>query len=170
MSETLPPNPPSRIVWFLCGIAVAWMAHLLISPILSVLDGIPHGGTLNVVCARGMYAALLSYAQDHDGNFPPTLLTLVPKYISQTEGRPFRYVNYMTRQPSDWLYFPHRKEDGLRPDTILLATPGSTGGSSQSPHRLVCKANGFPEYLPEADFQRLIREQNPPTSSPSPDR
>ena len=172
MSETLQPTPeaerpegpkpPSRIVWFLCGMTVAGMAYFFIEPIISALDGIPHGGTLNVGCAKGMYAALLSYAKDNDGNLPPTLLALVPKYISETGGRPFRYVNDKTREPFDWLYFPHGKLDGLPSDTILLASPGSTSSPSLSPHRLVCKVTGYPEYLADTDFQRLIREQNPP--------
>ena len=182
MSETSPvppdaerpagPKPPSRIVWFLCGIIVAVMAYLLFAPIIGLLlsPGVPHAGTLNVMAIRGMRAAILDYAKDNDGSLPPTLWALVPKYVSETGSPPFRYANTVTRERFDWLYFPHGKLDGLPPDTILLATPGSPVGPSHSQQRLVCKVGGVIAYILEADFQRLIREQNPPAASSSPDR
>ena len=182
MSETLPPtpeaerpegpNPPSRIAWFLCGITVAVMAYISVGHIIRLLSpsGIPHSGSHNVGSIERLHTAILSYAKDNDNHLPPTLWALIPKYIPESDFTALRFINRVTGEPSDWLYFLHTKEAGLRPDTILLATPGDIGGSSQSPQRLVCKANGFPDYLPEADFQRLIREQNPPASSPPPAR
>ena len=88
----------------------------------------------------------------------------MPNDLTPAEFASLRYCDLKTGERVDWLYFPEAKRQGLQPDTILLAAPGTSSDLFGRQQRLVWKASTKVERIPEAEFQRLIREQNPPAA------
>ena len=111
---------------------------------------------------RGMGMCLLTYAAYTAGYLPPTLRAMIPEYLPQQTFDDWRYKAQKTGERLDWLYFPREKLDALPPETILLASPATLLNTAGAQLRIVTNAAGQTDYIPEADFQRLIREQNPP--------
>ena len=177
MSET-PPVPPatkrharpkrrSLTVWIAVAVILVLLAIvcLLTNGVVELRDGPrPHDGmTL-------MSTALRIYADDNIDHLPPTLRAMIPVYLSEKNYDDSRYEWPRKSGRHDWLYYPREKLDGLPQDTIILASPVILLNTSEVQLRIVSKADGSFAYIPEADFQRLIREQNPPASSPPPNR
>ena len=124
-----------------------------------------------------MERVILQYAFEDSDRLPPTLREVTPRYISVDTFTRNRYRDLKTGGQLDWLYFPRSNLNDCQPDTILIAAPRLSYDPSRKQQRLVWKvgsrpwkAEGQPGYIPEADFQRLIHEQNPPAASPPPDR
>ena len=176
MSET-PPVPPAaerparpRRVARILGIAGGSSIALFVL-VLIVESYWIESSSLNTQLGHllRMMNAISMYAEDHEGRLPPTLWALIPNDIGQEDFSRYRY-RYVTKgELLDWLCFPKEKLKGLPPDTILLAAPGTSIGEFGKQERLVLKPD-HADSIPEAEFQRLIREQNPPPSSPPPDR
>ena len=110
-----------------------------------------------------MSGAFRIYAEEHGHRLPPTLGALVPGSMSQEVLAAHRFINEKNEE-RDWLYFPREKLDGLPLDTIILAAPGISLDDSGKPCRLVMKPDLSTDCIPEDYFQRLIREQNPPSA------
>ena len=175
MSETRPvppkaerpaePKRPSRGFWIALGVILLVLATLFALCSLGEVklrDGPrPHDGM------GQMGTALKIYASEHDGHLPPTLRAMIPEYLSEKNFDDFRYEWPTKSGRRDWLYFPWENLDALPQDTIILASPVTLLNTSGVQLRIVTKADGSFDYIPEADFQRLIREQNPPAASSS---
>ena len=82
--------------------------------------------------------------------------------MSQADFDSLRYIGEKNGERFDWLYFPKTRLYDLSLDTILLAAPGTRLDSAGVERRLVWSNGREADRIPEADFQRLIREQNPP--------
>ena len=178
MSETLPltpdaerpagPKRPSRSFWLTLCVIILLAAVVFTVPLLTETEvrdsSRPDDGI------RQMGTVLKIYASDHTGHLPSTLRAMIPEYLSEKNFDDFRYEAKKTGERLDWLYYPWENLDVLPQDTILLASPVTLLNTSGVPLRIVTKAAGDTYYIPEADFQRLIREQNPPASSPPPNR
>ena len=159
---------PSRAFWLLLSVVIVLAAAVFAIPFfgeVKVRDGPrPDDGI------RQMGTCLLTYADYNGGHLPPTLRAMIPEYLSEKNFDDFRYEWPTKSGRRDWLYFPWKNLDAIPSDTILLASPVTLPNTSGVQLRIVTKAAGDTYYIPEADFQRLIREQNPPAASPSPDR
>ena len=177
MSETPPVSPdaarpagpkrPSRGCLIACGIIAVVMTYLFMGPCsFSAITA----GAFDIGRIQNMMMALDRYAEEHDERLPPTLYTLIPRYVSEEDFAKFRYSDVNKGGRSDWLYFPKAKLAGLPAHTILLAAPGTFPGGAGKQRRLVSGPGHLHDQIPEADFQRLIREQNPPAGPSSPDR
>ena len=136
------------------------MAYLLMGPCTWVVVA-PQGRDYGYIGRMGM--ALSNYAKDHEGRLPQTLWALIPEYLSEEVFTKSRFCSVKHEDRFDWLYFPQEKIADLPPDIILLAAPGTFSSSDGTQSRLVWSPSGARRRVPEADFQRLIREQNPPT-------
>lgn len=102
--------------------------------------------------------ALRLHAEEHDGRFPPAISEIhwrqsmpgmdwngLPAAVS-------RFHHPADGRPLEWLYYPGKTEADS-PETILAASPVALGGSGGQ--RLVVRASGVAEIIPEADFQRV---------------
>ena len=174
MSET-PPIPPAAerpagpkrrpiMLWLACSGIIVLVAYLFVMPF--AIGGVPPR-KLNSAYIGMMKREILLYAHSHEDHLPPTLWTLIPECLSEGDFDALRYVGEKKGERFDWLYFPKENYDGLPPDTILLAAPSTTPDTAGVHRRLVLQALWEPHRIPEADFQRLIREQNPPAASSS---
>lgn len=154
------PKRPSRTFWLLLSVVIVLAAAVFAIPFfgeVKVRDGPrPDDGI------RGMGICLLTYAAYTDGHLPPTLRAMIPEYLPQQTFDDWRYKAQRTKERFDWLYFPRERLDALPKDTILLASPTTLLNTAGAQLRIVTKAAGDTYYIPEADFQRLIHEQNPP--------
>ena len=176
MSETpfIPPNaahpagrkPPSRGCLIVCGIIVGVLTYIFTGPLY------PPGVVASFWQSHSMWMmgrALNSYADDHDGQLPPAFQELFPKYLQKENLFAWGYHDERGDGTFEWLYYPLGKLNDLPRDTIILAAPRTSFDFLWRRQRLVrYRGLGF-HHIPEADFQRLIREQNSPTSFPSPD-
>ena len=169
MSETAPvlpdaerpvgPKRPSRGFWLALSVIITITATIVILQLSTteIRDGPrPDDGI------RLMITALQMYAGDNDGRLPQTLQAMIPEYLSQENFDGSRFAPPKKLERLDWLYFPREKLDVLPPDTILLASPATLLNTAGAQLRIVTNAAGQTDYVPEADFQRLSREQNPP--------
>ncbi len=177
MSETPPVSPnanrPARLKR---NSLVFWIASVIGTIIVLVMFATPCSYPFTTPEARNsghirkLRSAILMYAKDHNGNLPPNLWALTDKYIGKTALKNVLYLDDVMGKGYGWLYFPHEKLDGLPQDTIILASSGITSGPPPEELRRVWQVGSQEHFIPEADFQRLIREQNPPAASPPPDR
>ena len=169
MSETLLPQPeagppatpkrPCRGCLVACGVIVFLLTGLFIGtcsvrkPAIRPQD-YSHLQTLG--------RALDAYAHENEGRLPPTLFALAPEDISEAGFADNRYSPTREGERFDWLYFPKENYDKLPNGTILIASPSYWDRGDGKVVRLVWGKQPLRSWLPEADFQRLIREQNPP--------
>ena len=170
MSETAPvppdaerpvgPKRPSRGFWV--ALSVILTITVIIIVILSLATTVVRDGPRPDDGIRQMMNALQIYAGDNDGRLPQTLRAMIPEYLSQENFDGSRFAPPRKSERLDWLYFPREKLDVLPPNTILLASPATLLDTAAAQLRIVTNAAGQTDYIPEADFQRLIREQNPP--------
>lgn len=111
--------------------------------------------------------ALRLHADEHDGKFPPAISEINWRQTQpglQRDGLPAaasRFHNPETGRASEWLYYPDRPETDP-PETILAASPVAVG--PQKDKRLVVRASGVAEILPETDFQRETAAPTPPAT------
>ncbi len=103
--------------------------------------------------------AFPAYAEDHEGQLPPTFEALVPKYLREHDLLVGRYHN-RGGGVSEWIFFPPHKSAGQPRNTIILAAPTTTFAFPWRRQRLIMNEDLRFRQIPEADFQRLIREQN----------
>jgi hypothetical protein len=91
---------------------------------------------------------------DHDGKFPPSLDVLESEgHLASLDD--LRYKERKVKH--DWIYFPGR-ENTDAPDIILFAAPAVSDPGGR-PRRIICCIDGSSRPVPEADFQRRIRDQ-----------
>lgn len=159
-------KPPSRGCLIACGIIVVVLTYIFTGPLYP--PGVnasffqPHSAWM-------MGRALSSYADDHDGQLPPAFQELFPKYLQKEDVFVWGYHDERGEGSFEWLYYPRGKLNDLPRDTIILAAPRTSFDFLWRRQRLVkYRGLGF-RHIPEAEFQRLIREQTPPAASPSPD-
>ena len=171
MSETVPaPTAAERPVWPTRRTLILWIVFGGIVLGLSCFLSRQHSridqpeSYLNGAHIREMYDGLIEYSSDHDWRLPPTLRELIPQYLTEERFAYLRYCDKVTGKRADWLYFPKEKLDDLPPGTIVLAGPGSILDGSGIRSRFVWGRPPLADQIPEAEFQRLIREQNPPAS------
>ena len=115
----------------------------------------------NVSHARQLQMGLQVYAMDHDGKFPPGLQALADDgYVLNPDG--LRYTESKSKTRHDWTYFAgHTTTDA--PDTIIIAAPMTTPDGTK---RVVAFLDGSARALPEAEYQRLIHDQQPAEAAP----
>ena len=169
MSETLPPAPeaprpsgPKRrslILWFAVSLAVG-LAIAFFALRYFMADYVRERRNREHLVFMG--GAITNYAAFHGGRLPPTLGTMVIGEMTQAFADFHRYSSKKKGERFDWLYFPKEKLEGLPGDTVLIAAPEPTPGDAGKQYRLVWESGAEACRISEADFQRLIREQNPP--------
>ena len=169
MSETLPPQPeagppsapkrPSRGCLIACAVIVLLLAALHSSSLW------PPAFIASMYNSHSRWLlgkAFGGYAEDHEGQLPPTLRGLIPQYLSEDDFFIGGYHDERNGGIAAWMYFPPTKPVGLARNTIVLAAPNTTFAFPWRRQRLIRDLGGSFHRIPEADFQRLIREQNPP--------
>lgn len=101
--------------------------------------------------------ALRLHAEEHDGRFPPAISEIHWRQSMpgmEWNGLPAavsRFHHPADGHPLEWLYYPGKTEADP-PETILAASPVPLGTAREQ--RLVVRASGVAEIIPEADFQR----------------
>ncbi len=105
--------------------------------------------------------ALRLHAAEHDGKFPPAIAEIHWRQNMpgmDWNGLPAAASRF--HSPDDghlieWLYY-QGKTEADPPDTILAASPVAVGPKKD--RRLVVRASGVAEIIPEVDFQQKATE------------
>jgi hypothetical protein len=97
--------------------------------------------------------ALYADAQYHDGKFPKSISDLPPGRILPVQAK---FCNPVTKQVSDWLYYPGRSLND--PSTTLLAAslPITTGTRTD---RVITFVDTVTEIVLEPKFQQILSSQ-----------
>ncbi len=109
--------------------------------------------------------ALRLHAAEHDGKFPPAISEIHWRQNMpgmQWSGLPAaasRFHDQRDGHPIEWLYYQGKTESDP-PETVLAASPVAVGPHGDQ--RLVVRASGVAEIIPETDFQQKATDTTAP--------
>ena len=157
----------AALLFVALGVALALWAKILpalVQPSRPVSDDTQRLAT-ELAHLNALGHALRLHAEEHDGRFPPAISEIHWRQSMpgmDWDGLPAavsRFHHPDNGRVLEWLYYRgHTEADP--PETILAASPVAVGGKKD--RRLVVRANGVAEIIPEEDFQQKGTETNLP--------
>jgi len=99
----------------------------------------------------------LALHRGDENAFPEALSELIPDYLPS--GRILLFPPEEGEPPELALYYLPRRGAEPRPQDILLASPAARTTRSGHVWRAIARADGSAEFIEDAEFQRLVRDQ-----------